>query len=200
MLDHNCFALKEWAIILKALSEGQQVLLLRKGGLIEKNARFKVEHTEFFIYPTYLHQQRRGIVPAWTATLEHIIATPPEGEVILSHYAVVQQLFKITDPKQVQTLSDFHVLNKEEVQKRFFEGQTPGLHLLLLRVFQLAKPFQLPVRPSFAGCRSWVNLGQELPTSGCRPVLNNDAFDQKARRVIERISPSSILPVQPQRT
>ena len=201
MLDHNRYALKEWAIILKALSEGQQVLLLRKGGLIERNARFKVEHTEFFIYPTYLHQQRRGIVPPWTATLEHIMATPPpEGQVILSHYAVVQQLFKITDPDRVQTLSDFHVLNKEEVQKRFFYGEAPGLHFLLLRVFKLVTPFRLPVRSSYVGCRSWVDLGRELPTSGCRPVLNDDAFDRETRRVIARISPSVILPVQPQRT
>ena len=195
MQDQNRYALKEWAILLKALSEGRQVLLLRKGGLIEKNARFKVEHTEFFIYPTYLHQQRRGIVPAWTAKLEHLMAAPrPEGEVILSHYAVVRQMFKITDPDQIQTLSDLHVLNNEEVQKRFFYGQTPGLHLLLLRVFQLAKPLRRPVRPSYAGCRSWVDLGQELPTSGCRPVLNDDAFDRETRRITACISPSGQPP------
>ena len=187
----NRFALKEWAIILKALSEGRQILLLRKGGLTENNARFKVEHTEFFFYPTYLHQQRRGIVPARTAELEHIMAAhPPEGEVILSHYAVVQQMVQVTDPKRIQTLAAFHVLNDAEVQKRFFYGHTPGLHLILLRVFQLANPFRIAVQPSYAGCRSWVDLGQELPTSGCRPVLDDDAFDHETRRINARISPS----------
>jgi hypothetical protein len=195
MQDQNRFALKEWAIILKALSEGRQALLLRKGGLVEKNARFRVEHNEFFFYPTYLHQQRGGIVPAWTSKLEYLMsAQPPDGEVIISHYAVVQQVFKITDPDRIQTLSDFHVLNKKEVQKRFFYGQFPGLHLILLRVFQLAEPYQIPVRPSYAGCRSWVDLGQEFPTSGCRPVLNDDAFDRESRRITERLSPSGRFP------
>ncbi|MBI3597658.1 MAG: DUF1802 family protein [Nitrospirae bacterium] len=191
MQHKNRFALKEWAIILKALSEGRQILLLRKGGLIEKNTRFMVEHTEFFIYPTYLHQQRRGIVPAWRGYLEQILAAPPpEGEVILSHYAVVQQVLKIIDPDRIQTLSDCHVLNNEEVRKRFFYGQAPGLHLILLRVFQLPKPFRIPIRPHYTGCRSWVDLGQEIPTSGCRPVLNDDAFDREVRRITERIGPS----------
>jgi len=195
MQEKNHFALKEWAIILEALSEGRQVLLLRKGGLLEKNARFKVEHTEFFIYPTYLHQQRRGIVLAWTAKLEHLMAAPPpEGEVILSHYVVVKKMFKITDPDRVQTLSDFHVLNNEEIQKRFFYGRVPGLRLILARVYQLPKPFRIPIRPSYAGCRSWVDLGQDLPTSGCRPVLDDAAYEREARRISECISPSGQSP------
>jgi hypothetical protein len=202
MQDQNHFALKEWAIILKALSEGRQILLLRKGGLLEKNARFKVEHTEFFIYPTYLHQQRRGIVSAWKAKLEHLMAvSPPEGEVILSHYIVVQKMFKITDPDRVHTLSDFHVLTNEEIQKRFFYGRAPGLHLILARVYQLPKPFRIPTRPSYAGCRSWVDLGQEIPTSGCRPVLDDDAFEREVRCITERIGPS-VQPtlINPQKT
>lgn len=202
MQDQNRFALKEWAIILKAMSEGRQILLLRKGGLLEKNGHFKVEHTEFFIYPTYLHQHRRGIVPDWKAKLEYLrAAPPPECEVILSHYVVVQKMFKVTDPDRVHTLSDFHVLNNEEIQKRFFYGRAPGLHLILARVYQLPKPFRIPIRPSYAGCRSWVDLGQELPTSGCRPVLDDDAFEREARRITDRIGslaqPTLINPQKP---
>ncbi|HTN43994.1 MAG TPA: DUF1802 family protein [Nitrospiria bacterium] len=191
MQRNNRFALKEWAIILRALAEGRQVLLLRKGGLIENTARFKVEHTEFFIYPTYLHQQRRGIIPAWRKYLDQILAAPPpKGEVHLTHYAVVQQMFKITEPERIKTLSAFHVLNEHEVRKRFFYGQAPGLNLVLLRVFQLAESFRIPVQPSYAGCRSWVDLGQEIPTSRCRPVLGDDTFAMKARRIAARLNPS----------
>ncbi|HUK55720.1 MAG TPA: DUF1802 family protein [Nitrospiria bacterium] len=184
MQDTNRFALKEWAVVLKSLSEGRQVLLLRKGGLIEKNRRFTVQHTEFFLYPTYLHQQRKGIVPAWTAKLEQILESmPPEGQVPLSHYAVVHRAFWIADPDRIQTLAAFHILNNEEVRKRFFYGQTPGLHMILLRVFQLPQPFGLPIRSHYAGCRSWVDLTRELSTSGCRPVLDDEAFDREARRI-----------------
>lgn len=190
MLDKNRFALKEWAVILEALSEGRQILLLRKGGLIERRMGFKVEHREFFIYPTYLHQQRRGIVPAWRTKLETILtAAPSDDEVVLSHYAVVKQIFNITDSDQIRPLSHFHILNPEEVQKRFFYGRSPGLHLMLLRTFRLAKPFRMRFRSVYGGCRSWVDLERELPTSGCRPVLDDAAFGRETRRIVSCLDP-----------
>lgn len=195
MLDKNRFALKEWAIAQQALSMGRQGLLLRKGGLIEKNNRFTVEHPEFFIYPTYLHQHRNGIVPAWSAELEQIMASPPtEVEVILTHYGVVHDAFRITDLDRLQALSGCHILNAEEIRRRFYYGQTPGLSLILLRVFRLPKPIHLPTRPHYAGCRSWVDLERELPTGGCRPVLDDGTFEQEIRRITALIRPS----VQPQ--
>ena len=194
MLEKNRFALKEWAVVLKALSEGRQILLLRKGGLIDKNSRFTVEHSEFFIYPTYLHQQRNGILPAAREDLERLLSSPPPDEqVMLSHYAVVHDAWKVTDLAQLQRLAGSHLLNAEEVQKRFLYGKTPGLYLILLRIHQLPKPFRLPVRPHYAGCRSWVDLEQELPTAGCRPVLDDAAFGLEIRRITALAKP----PVQP---
>lgn len=190
MLDKNHFALKEWAVTLKALSGGRQALLLRKGGLIEKTARFTVEHSEFFIYPTYLHQQRKGTSPAWTVELEQIMASPPlENQVVLSHYAVVHDAFRIAGLDRLRTLAGHHCLSDEEVQRRFSYGKTPGLHLILLRVFRLPEPFRLSVRPRYAGCRSWVNLEEDLPTAGCRPVLDDAAFDREVRRILTRVGP-----------
>jgi len=184
MLDTNRFALKEWAVVLAALAEGRQTLLLRKGGLIEKAPRFTIEHSEFFIYPTYLHQQRKGIIPEWTKEPERILASPPpDDQVVLSHYAVVHDAFRIAELDRIQRLAGHHGLSDEEVQKRFFYGKTPGLHLILLRVFRLPEPVRLPTRPYYAGCRSWVDLGQELPTAGARPVLDDDAFNEELRRL-----------------
>ena len=40
-------ALKEWAIVCKALEEGRQVLLLRKGGIMEYRQGFEVKHEQF---------------------------------------------------------------------------------------------------------------------------------------------------------
>ncbi len=196
MKDKNRFALKEWAVVLKALSEGRQILLLRKGGLIEKKAAFTVEHSEFFIYPTYLHQQRNGIIPAAREDLERLLASPPPDEqVTLSHYAVVHDAWRMTDLVQLQRLAGCHIFNADEIQKRFLYGKTPGLYLILLRIHQLPKPFRLPVRPHYAGCRSWVDLEQELPTAGCRPVLDDAAFDLEIRRITALVRP----PVQPGR-
>jgi hypothetical protein len=190
MQSANRYALKEWAVVQAALAEGRQILLLRKGGLIETKEGFTVEHPEFFIYPTYLHQQRNGIVPAVRKDIEQLLASPPpEDQVVLSYYAAVQDRFQITDPALLGRLSGHHLFRDEEIQKRFFYGKTPGLHLILLRIYRLPEPFRLPVRPHYAGCRSWVDLGEELPTAGCRPVLDDDAFDREVRRIIAQIKP-----------
>ncbi|MBI3611314.1 MAG: DUF1802 family protein [Nitrospirae bacterium] len=192
MQDKNRFALKEWAVVLKALSEGRQTILLRKGGLIEKKVGFTIEHAEFFIYPTYLHQQRMGVVPEAAADLEQLFASPPpEDRIILSHYAVVEEAVKITDMERLRTLEGYHYLNTREVEKRFFYGKAPGLHLILLRVYRLPEPFRLRPRPHYAGCRSWVDLGEELWTAGCRPVLDDAAFDKKTVRIAEILSRSA---------
>ena len=50
-------ALKEWAITVKALADGDQIMMLRKGGIHEESKDFRVVHPEFLLYPTYLHQK-----------------------------------------------------------------------------------------------------------------------------------------------
>src|ERR1700710_1213231 len=48
---------KEWAVTVRALAEGEQLLTLRKGGIREENKHFEVEHDQFFLYPTFDHQR-----------------------------------------------------------------------------------------------------------------------------------------------
>ena len=50
-------AFKEWAVTVRALAEGEQLLTLRKGGIREDNKHFEIEHDRFFLYPTFDHQQ-----------------------------------------------------------------------------------------------------------------------------------------------
>ena len=50
-------AFKEWAVTVRALAEGEQLLTLRKGGIRESGKHFRVEHDRFFLYPTFDHQR-----------------------------------------------------------------------------------------------------------------------------------------------
>ena len=50
-------AFKEWAVTVRALAEGEQLLTLRKGGIREENKHFELEHERFFLYPTFDHQR-----------------------------------------------------------------------------------------------------------------------------------------------
>ena len=48
-MKNGMIALKEWASVCKALEEGKQILLLRKGGIMEFRKGFEMKHNEFFL-------------------------------------------------------------------------------------------------------------------------------------------------------
>src|SRR4029078_10873926 len=49
---------KEWAVTVRALAEGEQLITLRKGGIREESKHFEIEHERFFLYPTFDHQRK----------------------------------------------------------------------------------------------------------------------------------------------
>ena len=50
-------AFKEWAVTVRALAEGEQLITLRKGGIGESDRHFALDHDRFFLYPTFDHQR-----------------------------------------------------------------------------------------------------------------------------------------------
>ena len=44
-------AFKEWAVTVRALAEGEQLVTLRKGGIREPDKHFALDHERFFLYP-----------------------------------------------------------------------------------------------------------------------------------------------------
>ncbi|MEA2310971.1 MAG: hypothetical protein QOE28_939, partial [Solirubrobacteraceae bacterium] len=50
-------AFKEWAVTVRALAEGEQLVTLRKGGIREPGKHFELDHDRFFLYPTFDHQR-----------------------------------------------------------------------------------------------------------------------------------------------
>ena len=70
MLPDQCqLALKEWAVTVQALALGQQVLLLRKGGIHELGKNFRVVGPEFLLYPTYGHQREDLVKDVYQSSL-----------------------------------------------------------------------------------------------------------------------------------
>src|SRR5438477_10134312 len=107
MLRH---ALKEWAVICRALEEGRQAILLRKGGIAEDAGEFRVEHTRFWLFPTYVHQQRNGIKPEAMPLLEDVEKSRPSANVVrLAHFAEVTGVYHVHQLFGVLLLEDMHV-------------------------------------------------------------------------------------------
>jgi hypothetical protein len=169
-------ALKEWAVICKAIVEGGQAILLRKGGIAESAGVFRVEQDRFWLYPTYVHQQQTGVIAGAKAMLDEAIAErPPEGVVRLSHFAEVPCVYHITDLDKAVKLAHLHIWSPETVESRF-AYRAPGLFVLPIRVYESATVHELPETPDYAGCKSWVTLERGLGATG-DALLDEDAFN-----------------------
>ena len=178
MLKH---AFKEWAVICRALAEGRQALILRKGGIAEAGGEFRVEHDRFWLFPTYVHQQRAGVVPEAIPLLEYAVKDrPPEGVVRLSYFVEVPCVYHVRDPETILSLAGLHCWSEETVRARF-AYRSPGLFVLPARVYRSPTAIDLPDTPAVAGCKSWVDLERELPVAGATPVLGDAAFDEVQR-------------------
>src|SRR5262245_42465127 len=113
-------AFKEWAVICKALAEGKQALILRKGGIAEAGNTFKPEHKRFWLYPTYVHQQEHGIKPEYAALLQEAEKERPSpGTVRLSHFVEVPGVYHAASLESVQMLDGLHLWTDETVRNRF---------------------------------------------------------------------------------
>jgi hypothetical protein len=180
------WALKEWAIICRALAAGRQSLLLRKGGIAEAGGSFQVEQPRFWLLPTYVHQQEEGILEAARPLLAQATEERPAEAVLrLTHFAEVIAAWVVQDLERVLRLADLHFWSEETVRSRF-TYRRPGLHVLLVRVFRAAQPVETEDRPEYAGCRSWLDLGRDWPTAGSVPVLDDEQF-QGVLSTVERL-------------
>lgn len=188
MREQNSLALKEWAVVVESLARGKQTLLLRKGGLYERQGRFSTEPTEFFFFPTYVHQMEQGVLPEAAAELQAVLQNRPANDQLnIAQYATVTSVHWIEAREQVEALAELHCWTAETVEKRFMYKK-PGLYLFVLRMYQLPCIHTLPMLKRYAGCRSWVELAEALSTEGAEPVLDDETFAARAREVNDRLS------------
>jgi hypothetical protein len=184
-------ALKEWAVVCRALAEGRQALLLRKGGIAEKDGQFQVEHERFWLFPTYVHQQKDGIKPEAAGLWEQVEAErPPPGVVRLTHFAETVAVYRVSDLYHVEKLAALHCWSPQTVEARFaYRGS--GLFVMVVRVYRAAERFELPDTAEYAGCRSWVELERPLSTEGAMPVMEDEAFVEVLRTLDRVLQPTA---------
>ena len=186
------YAFKEWAVICEALSEGRQALILRKGGIAEPTGEFQLEHTRFWLFPTYVHQQQAGIKPEAVPLLERAEARrPPTGVLQLSHFAHVTGVYQLHDMVGALSIRHLHLWSDETVRARF-GYRWPGLYLMPVRVYRARQIAELPDAASYAGCSTWVELEHELSTDGATPVLPDAEYDALRRQLDDLLKPTAL--------
>jgi len=192
MLAQTRFAFKEWAAVCAALRAGRQSLILRKGGIHEGREGFRVEHGEFWLFPTAFHQEPAALVDEARPYRDRALQLQPKpGSIAFGEYAVVETVHEIADESLLPRLTGLHIWSERTVHDRFHYRQ-PGLFALTVRIYGRTEPLVLPDSPHFAGCRSWVDLPGELSTLGLQPVLNDAEHQNASERIDRMLAPTAL--------
>jgi hypothetical protein len=176
-------AFKEWAVVCRALAEGRQIVILRKGGIAEGPRGFEVTDREFFLFPTYLHQSAEGVAPEWRDRLAAASVDPAPGQVILSHYAEVSSWVRVRTLEKLRALRGLHIWSDAIVEERFHRWAEESVVALMVRVHALPRPAVVKSLESYAGCKSWITLAEQVALDGARPVLSDEEFETKLNQV-----------------
>jgi hypothetical protein len=202
---------KEWAVTVRALAEGEQLITLRKGGIRENGKHFEIDHDQFFLYPTFDHQRnnlvRQSHHPELRRALEEGVwgdgepppkaliqdgGIPQPDRVRIRAWAEVHQHYEVDDPRIVDGLSPFHVWTPDYAVKRLRWKPRHPLHVLVLRVYRIPRPVTIKVRSEYAGCLSWVDIERELPFEGT-PVIADDEFERASLEIGSIAGEASVL-------
>lgn len=176
------FALKEWGVTCDALMRGEQVLIVRKGGIHEK--RFELPHPRFFLFPTYLHQRPELVKSEFHESFADSLGRRDEPSALpLAAYAEIHDSHPITEQSALDAIDHLHILAPDYATERLKWRVKQPLWAVILRVWTLDEPPVLEVTGEHGGCVSWVELPDEIVRGDVTPALEDAAFAEAAQQV-----------------
>jgi hypothetical protein len=210
-------ALKEWAIVCKALEDGKQMLLLRKGGIMEYRKGFEVKHNEFLLYPTFEHQSVESIKVEYKEKLKEILEEQNKyynnnnnrkkidkdnknfniaTHNIIKLLAKVEDVIEISDKLILSELRDYHIWSDEYVTMRMNYNPSKPMSVLLLRIYKLRKPLIVDINEKWAGCKSWIDIETDKEFQNSHKLkMQNAEYD-----TFELIDPNNIETLKNEKT
>jgi hypothetical protein len=177
-------ALKEWDAVCRALGEGRQCILLRKGGILEAIGGFEIEHRTFLLFPTFLHQNLAMLKSDAQAGFKQLSEEP--AEITMSYGASVVDIVQLKERRQMDALDDQHIWTPPLVDMRYNYRPRNPLYLLTVRAFKLASPVTVRNTPEYAGCKSWVPL-ESAVSFDASWVMDDATFDARRRLILDRL-------------
>ena len=101
-------------------------------------------------------------------------------------------VYHVQDIVGALKIDALHLWTRETVAARF-QYRHPGLFVMPVRVYRVPEIFEIADTDYYAGCKSWVELEKELPTTGAEPVLDDDAFRDVMRMLDLLLQPTAIV-------
>ncbi len=177
-------ALKEWAVVCRALAEGRQTVLFRKGGLVERSDGFSLESPWFFLLPTLEHQNPADV----RDPLAGAAGGPPDGPFPVDLLARSVEARPLKSLEQARRALPFTVHTEGFLEKRWNYRPDRPFFLLILRVFHRPAPLLVPADPRYAGCVSWTDLTAPFSTEGFAPVLPEGEFRRREEALLSLLA------------
>jgi hypothetical protein len=184
-------ALKEWAVIVHALLEGEQIVDVRKGGLREDGRHFRVESERFYLYPTAEHQKPELLKAAYRRWIDLAPAAPVGGPITIPGWAEVVESVTVTDAERVAAIESRVIWTGDYVESRLNWKKRDPLWVLVLRAHRFDEPLTVAWDDAYGGCTSWVELAglpddpASIPSS---PALSDVAFAARHKGVQESLT------------
>tara|TARA_B100000029_G_scaffold63445_1_gene56826 strand:- start:74 stop:625 length:552 start_codon:yes stop_codon:yes gene_type:complete len=180
--------LKEWATVVKALEQGKQTVILRKGGILETASGFNVESKKFFLFPTWEHQEPKHVKSEYHNFLEQVLNEKPDEKFNkISSLAEVLYETDITSIEVIDKLSEFHIWSDTYIQERRNWKPEKPFKVVFLRTYKIPE-IKLPLDSSFQGCKSWVEINSNFGSG--QSVLNESEIQtrlDKFRSIVNEI-------------
>jgi hypothetical protein len=187
-------ALKDWAVTVRALAEGEQFVTVHAGPLHEAKQHFATAGRRFYLYPTFDPRQaglvRESHVPELKRALEDGVWNPPAPTarmmeaglavpepttVRLRAWAEVAGGFDLPQPAALDALGPFHIWTGDYAATRFGADPPPRLHVLLLRTHRIPRPVSVRVDCDATAPGRWTTVERELAFEGT-PVVSDGEF------------------------
>jgi hypothetical protein len=190
------WACKEWATIVHALLEGEQILDVRKGGLREDGRHFSVRSLRFWLYPTAEHQKRELLKEPYRHWIDLAHAAPVGEPITVEGWADVVKLATVTEAGELDAIASKLIWTDDYAASRLGWKKRDPLWVLALRVHRLDEPVTVAWDDAYGGCTSWVQLAglpddpAALPS---RPALSDVAFAARLKGCVDAL-PSLVDP------
>ena len=187
-------ALKEWASAVETLGRGEQILVVRKGGIHREDRDFRFVYPEFLLFPTYEHQKEELIKPQFHGTLRGTYKDNGIADTVdFKYFCQVTDKFELRDEADLDRISDLHIWTDDYAHKRLHWRPKQPLTVALLRVYELQNSQSLPVLPEYSGCKSWVELGKEVELGDMTPVISDAEYENQADTVRSSLAGATLV-------